>query len=442
MTPWERAQIPSTNLSESIHASWLAGEGGHKKITLYDACVTDVINAYIQCTKQLGFMTGRYIGTGPDMESFLKRMSSKRSPSPCVVARVVQGAVVGTPMYEQPILYGDKETVSQKKAKGTTTTDSSHKPGYVMLSKQRKDRGRPRKIFFGKDNIQDQEFYDLEGNTTNEDIGEKDSPKEINTPNQRKIQVEVLEVQVQKEKWAIRRMPTNCVRKCFGVVQGKRCQITMQSRTPGLVGPCFWGARTYKDQSQHQWMWFCNHDVHHTSVVSRQIQAPPEIPVSWMIDAGTNLTIAELQSLVGAGFSFTKIVGDVSATESSQKRSKKWRSGISKEANKRLESAAQMHGDLLEEITVLYKRHVVFKLHTQDYYDVHIKEDPICTCPDFQRREKDKKSFLACKHLYFVYTRILGLDRNQHMIIHQPVLSERDLVFILNQPRQVAAIKK
>ena len=45
--PWERAQIPSINLSESVHASWLSGEGGKRRLSLYDACVTDVLNSYI-----------------------------------------------------------------------------------------------------------------------------------------------------------------------------------------------------------------------------------------------------------------------------------------------------------------------------------------------------------------------------------------------------------
>lgn len=51
MSPWERAQVPSINLSESVHACWLSGEGGKKKISLYDACVSDVLNSYIQCAK-------------------------------------------------------------------------------------------------------------------------------------------------------------------------------------------------------------------------------------------------------------------------------------------------------------------------------------------------------------------------------------------------------
>ena len=114
------------------------------------------------------------------------------------------------------------------------------------------------------------------------------------------------------------------------------------------------------------------------------------------------------------------------------KRCKKWRSGVSKEANKRLEAATKLSTVFIEEITMVHNRHVVFKIYTQDTYDVHVKDEPFCTCPEFQRREIEKKPCLAWKHLYFVYTQILGLDRNEHMIIHQLALSERDISFILS----------
>ena len=98
------------NLSESVHASWLFGEGGKKKISLYDACVTDVLNSYIQCAKRLGYMTGRFIGSGPSIESMLARTSNNQTPSPANVAQVVHGAVAQTPMFEEPKLHRDKET--------------------------------------------------------------------------------------------------------------------------------------------------------------------------------------------------------------------------------------------------------------------------------------------------------------------------------------------
>ncbi len=174
--------------------------------------------------------------------------------------------------------------------------------------------------------------------------------------------------------------------------------------------------------------------------------SPPETPMSWLIDSGTNITIAEHAGLIGAGFVFGNSpqggMHNLNTTISSGKRSRKWRSGVSKEANKRLETATHMDARLMEELIVIPSRHVVFKLHTQDFYEVHVKDEPFCTCPDFQKREKEKKPYLACKHMYFVYTQILGLDHKQHMIIHQPALSDRDLTFILSQSRRIAPTQK
>ena len=65
----------------------------------------------MQCAKYLGFETGRYMGTGPDMEALLRRVSMGRTPSSTLVANVMQTTVSGTPLFQQPVLHGDKETV-------------------------------------------------------------------------------------------------------------------------------------------------------------------------------------------------------------------------------------------------------------------------------------------------------------------------------------------
>ena len=142
-SPWEQAHVPRTNLSKSFHASWLVGEGYKKKIALYNACVSNVVNSYIQCAKQHAFLTGRYIGKGPDMQECLQRSSKGHTPSPAIVARAVQDAVMGTPLFEEPILHGDKETVQRKRK--SSVACSSHRPGYAMESKKRQNQGRPQK---------------------------------------------------------------------------------------------------------------------------------------------------------------------------------------------------------------------------------------------------------------------------------------------------------
>lgn len=119
----------------------------------------------------------------------------------------------------------------------------------------------------------------------------------------------------------------------------------------------------------------------------------------------------------------------------SSKRAKKWRHGISKEVEKKIALALELNAKVIEEVCVKPNEHVTFHILTGAYYDVHITAEPFCTCPDFQKREEKKKSFLACKHMYFVYLRVFGLDQHQHMSMHQPRLQTKDLHFILAQPR-------
>ena len=197
-------------------------------------------------------------------------------------------------------------------------------------------------------------------------------------------------------------------------------------------------------------MWFCSHDAQHTKTVTRQVKDPPESPISWLIAKGTTITKAEKTSLEGEEFilqySYSSpqaytFSEDLNVLATTSSRPKKWRPGVSKEANKRLEYASLMQAQLVEECIVKHNQHVVFKIVTQDTYNVHIKEEPMCTCPDFQHREINRKSYLACKHMYFVYTQVLSLQQNQHMIIHQPVLSERDLNFILSQERRIISTR-
>ena len=128
--------------------------------------------------------------------------------------------------------------------------------------------------------------------------------------------------------------------------------------------------------------------------------------------------------------------GNVGVGSSSGKWKQKWCHGISKDAQKILEATSVMDATFLEEITSIPTKHVVFWILTENTYEVHIKEEPCCTCPYFQRREKAKKSFIACKHMYFVYGNILGLQPKEHIMMHQATLSIVDIAFMLGQNRK------
>lgn len=130
------------------------------------------------------------------------------------MACVLQGAVAGTPLYEQPVLHGDKETIQRKKTKGSIA-DTSHKPGYVMESRQRKEHGRPRKISFESGVNFGEQYFDVNAESTDRDHG--DNPQGSDTHTISEFIGKQKEVFIHKGNWAIRRMSPNCVRKCFGL---------------------------------------------------------------------------------------------------------------------------------------------------------------------------------------------------------------------------------
>ena len=310
-------------------------------------------------------------------------------------------------MFEEPKLHGDKETVQRKRKDiGGTEDFSSHRPEFFMESRQHKARGRPRHLF--------QDGKKIERQVEDEEVIVDEVMQET---------CSVEEMEVPQDQWALRRMPSHCVRKCFGKVGRKNCNNKLQSRDKGLVAPCFWSERAYKDKSIAQWLWFCNHNVQHTNAIKKQVKSSPDVPVFWPIAKGTNVSNEELSGLREAGFQVscfqTPIQSDDPPNSTSQvpcsSRKRKWRHGISKEAQKRLETAAIMECTFLEEIVKVPGQHVVFRLLTECSYDIHIRGEPSCTCLDFQNREKSQKSFVACKaHVLSVCADFGSLAKGTH----------------------------
>ena len=248
---------------------------------------------------------------------------------------MVHGVVARTPMYEEPILHGDKEIV-QRKERANVGNNSLHCPKFVMESKQRKVRGRPQNIRFeGQETIDT--IVSLEDFDDNED-----ATKTLNAQTQHIDQTEnVFASDIGRAQWALRRMSTHSQQKCFGMVGRRNCNNILQSCSIGLVAPCFWSKRDYTDKTITQWLWFCNHDVEHTKTIKKQVIKSPPLPTLWPISKGTNVTKEEMTGLLNAGFAIkSSTLPEVTPNTSTSThmdggtstRSKKWRHDISKDA--------------------------------------------------------------------------------------------------------------
>lgn len=157
-----------------------------------------------------------------------------------------------TPLYEEPILHGDKETMQIKRGRGTLQ-NSSHRTCIVMEcrqhkehwkiafetqdrthtylkdqalwwneSRQHKERDRSQKIAFETQHrihsYLNEQFFDVNARTMDDDIGEGNThDMAYKTPSNIDGVVKFHDVTVTKN-WTVRRMPTHCVWKWFGVV--------------------------------------------------------------------------------------------------------------------------------------------------------------------------------------------------------------------------------
>ena len=74
-------------------------------------------------------------------------------------------------------------------------------------------------------------------------------------------------------------------------------------------------------------------------------------------------------------------------------------------------------------------------------YDVHISKKPYCTCPDFVQRMAQGESYIACKHIYYVFIRVFGMDVNHNMCIHQANLEDVDLFRVFQNRRIIVRVR-
>jgi len=75
--------------------------------------------------------------------------------------------------------------------------------------------------------------------------------------------------------------------------------------------------------------------------------------------------------------------------------------------------------------------------HTGNVYDVTLAREPRCTCVDFRMRRA--RGTGVCKHILFVYIRVLRLDRNDSRVWQNALLSS-ELSGIMERVGQVAQI--
>ncbi|KAI5071670.1 hypothetical protein GOP47_0013921 [Adiantum capillus-veneris] len=255
--------VPSTNLSESKHASIHATHGATKYVSLYEATAVDLCLAVRQSEKYKSFMDGKYHGIGPDLKQLAERLMEGHT------TRAIEKKVIDL-------------TASTMDAAGLASSEYMRQPmEQVSLRRKRKlDHSTP---------IHETDSHRPEYNTITTCRAIPQCPSF-------KVQ-QVKESEVAKSTWAIRRSPPKAKVSCFGLIKetGERCgvEININGGTTlhGVPAPCFKGRRRYPGGTQEQVIWFCNSNVQHAWNVHGSVIFPPSpTPGVWPISNG-NISI-------------------------------------------------------------------------------------------------------------------------------------------------------
>src|ERR1700738_427339 len=81
----ELAEMPSCNLSETVHNKWLQ-QFGNRGSDLYVATVDDFVRAFMQCTNYYAYLKGDCSSTGPRKEEFRLRAAQRSGDAKRIVA--------------------------------------------------------------------------------------------------------------------------------------------------------------------------------------------------------------------------------------------------------------------------------------------------------------------------------------------------------------------
>src|SRR6202048_502896 len=134
-TDSELAEIPSCNLSETVHNKWLQ-QSGNRGSDLYVATVDDYVRAFMQCTNYYAYLKGDRSGTGPGKDELRLRAAQRSGDAKRIVAALERMPGADQWCTRKPQLEGE-EVFGTTKRKLDLPPGSEHdstRPAKVSLS--------------------------------------------------------------------------------------------------------------------------------------------------------------------------------------------------------------------------------------------------------------------------------------------------------------------
>ena len=291
----------------------------------------------------------------------------------------------------------------------------------------------------------------------------------------------VEETKVDERLWHIARLPKTSSKACWAqqaVTKKKKCVQKIVKNGKSTPAPTYTGTYiSYKlNRVETMPFFFCADDIECCVKGSRRkwvtrfsdVEDRPPIPAIWPVKIGTNLKGSEILALERAGFQlpskqqvsprrlFSTAPPSIDLSSypvpvnpdqfPGNRKSKKVRRSAAVPTNRHwlsIDSAAAIKATVLKVslvptpgfgcvITLCSK-----SMPMDSIYQLTISSFPDCNCEAFKEtmRKFGKKgnSFRYCKHVYYVFTKICGLDPKVDRFMHAPTFSFNEIKLVLER---------
>lgn len=489
-TAEESAKIPNCTGSESVHANMKAC-AMKKKVGLIEACILDQNRAVTQIAAYTGYLEGIHRGKGPTIFELAFR-SADRVGSTKQFEEASNNLLLNIKNYDllrTAPLNGDLKTRSVKQKGFATDVSSpidSHRPDKVLITTPNTRGNAFRRCLINEDNTgqssKQKDIIDLsdgeesmEPNVEGLQPNIEDILKASREDFQGGINISITESFAKAGMWQIRRWSKKGPGpQCNGVLGNEsnrpecRCWVKREgiANRRGVAAVFIqWTRISYSGGIVPAQLWYCPNNMCFRGKERRGIVDLPPRPQYLPVAIGTSLTEEEILAFREAGLIETQRVNNIVAHPFELRinvnhycervnvhdPTKRLPTRDGKLCRQRLnltpENVKRINSALSETMSVLVQNKIssgngwgsqfLILTNTLEHsmatkYWVQICCFPTCSCDDFYKRHSSNRPYLTCKHIYWVYRSVFGLDLMKSTLVNQPILSVSEVQTLLD----------
>ena len=424
------------------------------------------------------FLKGNHVGTGPGKDELLFRVaqrSAHRTGNPKALADAISN-IRGVQDFvtREPHLEGEEVFGSQKRKADMPLgyEQDSHRPDKVNFYRPRvRTRSSVASTSTpGRGAIEDGISFpagldDMDTMPSGEHEGRPPNhhPRHVTGTE---------ETDCDEREWHILRLPKSSAKACFAqqAVTKKKCTARIVRNNVATAAPTYTGLMVNYKKNRNDVMqfFFCNDDIERCVKGTKRkwVISVPKIPATWPVKRGTNLSKQEILALEAAGFQLPlrqaisphRLFGDHSASHllssypvpDDADEHPKIRGGKRVRRNPKAPTTMQANNSAsaltltarIERVTMV--PHPGFGCIVSlisgnepraQKYTLSISSFPTCTCPYFQemilKSLGGRGQWAYCKHLYFIFTVVCGLQGEVEPFVHAPSFSFNEVKRVL-----------